>query len=106
MLFILTDRMLGKTLKETGYVIDKTTKTSTTHKNNRTKTKTTYYVKISIPSSGTDNQSVDKSDYGLLSIGDVVEITYTVGGISGSRYFKGIRKSSLLAEQYRKSEHR
>jgi len=95
LLFILTDRMLGKTVVETGTVIEKSTKTSTSRKNGHTKTTVTYYLDVNLASSGNVHQNVDKSDYESISKGDRVELTWTVGGITGSRYFKQVRRISL-----------
>ncbi len=99
MLFFFLDRMIGKSSIEHGFVTNKTFKTSTTRKNNRNQTKTTYYLDVDTTTSGLLHQAVDKSDYDRLSKGDPVEMTYTIGGITGSRYFKGIRKHFGLAER-------
>ncbi|MBP7634340.1 hypothetical protein KBA41_09210 [Candidatus Ozemobacteraceae bacterium] len=99
MLFVLLDRVVGKTSIERGFVTNKTFQTSTTRKNHRNQTKTTYYLDVNTSSSGFLHQAVGKSDYDRFSKGDQVEMTYTIGGITGSRYFKGIRTYSSLAER-------
>ncbi len=99
MLFIFLDRMVGKTTVEQGFVMNKTFKTSTTRKNNRNQTKTTYSLDVDTSTSGFLHQAVGKSDYDRFSKGDPVEMTYTIGGLTGSRYFKSIRKSFGLAER-------
>lgn len=99
MLFFFLDRMVGKSAVEQGFVTNKTVKTSTTRKNNRNQTKTTYYLDVNTSTSGFLHQAVDKSDYDRLSKGDPVEMTYTIGGITSSRYFKSIRKHVGLAER-------
>ncbi|HOT28447.1 MAG TPA: hypothetical protein PLU72_09670 [Candidatus Ozemobacteraceae bacterium] len=99
MLFFVFDRMVGKSAVERGFVTNKTFKTSTVRKNNRNQTKTTYYLDVDTSTSGFLHQAVGKSDYDRFSKGDQVEMTYTIGGVTGTRYFKAIRAYTGLAER-------
>ncbi|HEY9071848.1 MAG TPA: hypothetical protein VIV61_16435 [Candidatus Ozemobacteraceae bacterium] len=97
--FFAADRMTGRTVIESGLVTDKKVKTSTTRSKGKTKTRTSRFLHVQVSPSQNLPQSVDQSDYDAISIGDTVELVYTVGGFTGSRYLKKVRKTSLQAER-------
>ncbi|HOY65976.1 MAG TPA: hypothetical protein PLP29_03755 [Candidatus Ozemobacteraceae bacterium] len=97
--FFAADRMTGKTVIESGLVTDKKVKTSTTRSHGKTKTRTSRFLHVQVSPTLNLPQSVDQSDYDAISIGDTVELIYTVGGFTGSRYLKKVRKTFVQAER-------